>query len=115
MWHDVAETRLFQPFQLQKVKVPLVEWETCQTAYNMVDTQLCAGYFDKGGKDSCNVRCLCCQMQKCMTSISSHCQERLLSEYIAGKNNKKMIKDNCDNSVVYSVLFVHSGRVMCGY
>ncbi|XP_046550579.1 tryptase-2-like isoform X1 [Haliotis rubra] len=53
-WGLTSETRLFQPFKLQKVKVPLVDLETCQTAYNVLDTQLCAGYFVKGGKDSCN-------------------------------------------------------------
>lgn len=49
---------------LRAVAVPIITDEKCREAYedNMVaDSMLCAGY-DEGGKDSCQVKQLCQQI-----------------------------------------------------
>lgn len=53
-WGATSEGSYSLPARLQKVDVPLVPFDTCNTAYNnqIGDTMICAGY-DDGGKDSC--------------------------------------------------------------
>ncbi|XP_041109428.1 cationic trypsin-like isoform X2 [Polyodon spathula] len=64
------------PDRLQKVKMPIINWDLCKKWIRMInENMLCAGY-EKGGRDSCQLR-LCFHWTHYSNITDFHCQPRV--------------------------------------